>query len=144
METDTKNRTELKSYFVTNSIPTEGSFSNLIDAMLNQKDDGVVKLPGNPLCIEASGDDAGPKDAVHFYRDFADPEPDWTLNLNPLSNPDDPKSTRLGFSISDGKGNSRLFIDRSTGNIGIGVAAPTAQLSLGEWNAGSAGASISG
>ena len=49
MDVNTRNRAELKSYYVKNSIPTESNFAELIDGMLNQKDDGIVKLPGNPL-----------------------------------------------------------------------------------------------
>ena len=52
MELTTRDRTELKSYFVKNAIPTESNFSDFVDAVLNQKDDGIVKPPGNPLSIE--------------------------------------------------------------------------------------------
>ena len=43
MDIDKRNRTELKAYFVKNAIPTQSNFAELIDAMLNQKDDGIVK-----------------------------------------------------------------------------------------------------
>ena len=56
LTTDKKNRSELKTFFKTNAIPTEGNFADLIDAMLNQKDDGLVKLPNDPLCIEGDTD----------------------------------------------------------------------------------------
>jgi hypothetical protein len=130
MEVKTRNRTELKSYFVKNSIPTEGNFAELIDGMLNQKDDGFVKLPGNPLSIEAAGDAASEKKALNIYQGFGDPNPAWTLSLNPRSDPNVPGTAKLGFSISDGEGNSRLFIDRTTGNVGIGTTKPITILSI--------------
>src|SRR3954454_16627535 len=122
MDVTTRNRAQLKAYFVRNSIPTESNFAELIDGMLNQKDDGVVKLPGNPLTIEAAGDSASEKKALTIYQSFADPNPAWTLSLNLRRDPKDPGPDQLGLNISDGEGNSRLFIDRSTGNIGIGTA----------------------
>ena len=125
MEITKRNRTELKSYFVKNGIPTESNFADFIDGMLNQKDDGLVKLAGDPLSIEASGDDTSQKKAINFYQSFADPNPAWTLNLNPRRDPNDPGSARLGFNISDGEGSSRLFIDRNTGNVGIGTPEPS-------------------
>lgn len=124
MDVNTRNRAQLKSYFVKNSIPTESNFAELIDGMLNQKDDGVVKLPGNPLTIEAAGDSASEKKALMLYQSFGDANPAWSLSLNPRSNPQDPGTAKLGLNISDGEGNSRLFIDRNTGNIGIGTVAP--------------------
>ncbi len=124
MEVDTKNRTELKSYFVRNSIPTEGNFAELIDAMLNQREDGMVKLAGEPLSIEGSGDDTSQKQLIALYRNFADVVPSWVLSLNPHRDPRDPATGRPGFNIGDGEGNSRFFIDRDTGNVGIGTMEP--------------------
>jgi len=130
MDVNTRNRAQLKSYFVKNSIPTESNFAELIDGMLNQKDDGVVKLPGNPLTIEAAGDSASEKKALMLYQSFGDANPAWTLSLNPRTDPKDPNTAKLGLNISDGEGNSRLFIDRNTGNIGIGTTSPRGHLDV--------------
>ena len=97
MELNTRGRTELKSYFVKNAIPTESNFVDFIDAVLNLKDDGIVKPPGNPLSIEASGDDASQKKAINFYRSFADDKPSWVINLNPRSDPNKPDSRQAGI-----------------------------------------------
>ncbi len=126
MDINKRNRTELKSYFVKNAIPTESNFADLIEGALNQKDDGIVKLPGNPLGIEAAGDATSLKKAVNLYRNFNDANPDWTINLNPRSDPNDANTARPGFNISDGEGNSRFFIDRTTGNVGVGTTDPDA------------------
>jgi hypothetical protein len=125
MNITTRNRAELKSYFVKNAIPTESNFAELIDGMLNQKADGVVKLPGDPLSIEAVGDENSSKTALNFYRDITDSNPDWSISLNP------------GFSISDGENNSRLFIDRENGNVGMGTDKPQQKLVVvGKFNTG--------
>ena len=127
MEIAKRTRNELKSYFVKNAIPSATNFAELIEGSLNQRDDGIVKLPGDPLSIEAAGDaadDTSPKKVINFYHDFTDAAPAWVLGLNARRDREDPESTREGFNISDGAGNSRLFIDRKTGNVGFGTIEP--------------------
>lgn len=130
MDIDKKDRSTLKSYFRKNSIPTESNFADLIDGMLNQKDDGIVKLPGDPLSIAAAGDAAGPQKVINFYGNLAEANPAWMLQLNPRSDQNKPETAQAGFSISDGQGVSRLFIDKSTGNVGIGMIHPQAKLDI--------------
>ena len=124
MDINKKNRTDLKLYFVKNAIPTESNFADLIDAMLNQKEDGIAKLAGNPLCIEATGDPGGLRKAINFYESFGDANPAWAVSLNPRVTPGDPNTAKPGFAISDATGANRLFIDKTTGNVGIGTLAP--------------------
>lgn len=126
MEIKKRNRAELKSYFVKNAIPTESNFADLIDAALIQKSDGVAKLPGDPLSIEAVGDDNSRKQALSLYRSFTDNKPSWNLELSPRTAPSDPATARVGLGVTDGNGVCRLFIDAATGNIGIGTTAPAA------------------
>lgn len=132
MDVNTRNRADLKAFFVKNSIPTQSNFADLIDGMLNQKDDGFVKAKNLPLSIEAAdpGVADSEKKAVTIYQSFADPNPAWTLSLNPRTTPSDPKTAKLGFAISDGEGTNRLFIDRNSGHIGIGITAPTKRLHI--------------
>lgn len=128
MRIDKRSRAELKQYFVKNAIPTESNFAELIEGMLIQRDDGIAKLPNDPLSIEAAGDDAGQKKAIHFYNSFSDANPTWVLSLNPRQDPANAATARAGFSVSDGAGTSRLFIDRGTGNVGVATIAPRAAL----------------
>jgi hypothetical protein len=130
MDITQKNRTDLKRYFVKNAIPTESNFADLIDAMLNQKEDGITKPAGDPLSIEATGDASSLKKAINFYESFGDPNPTWVVSLNPRVNADDPGTAKPGFAVTDSKGTSRLFIDRSTGNVGIGTASPANKLHI--------------
>nr|VFJ43044.1 MAG: Chaperone of endosialidase [Candidatus Kentron sp. DK] len=124
MDITTKNRVDLKSYFVKNAIPTESNFADLIDAMLNLKEDGLIRQAGDPLSIEAVGDAASQKKVLNFYGNFTDDNPSWVLSLNPRSTPADPATAKPGFGINDGAGNNRLFIEPGTGNVGIGTNAP--------------------
>jgi hypothetical protein len=142
MDINTRNRTELKSYFTKNSIPTESNFAELIEGTLNQKEDGLVKSPGTPLSVEAAGDDSSPQKALNLYRDFSDPQPEWTLGLNLRVDPDEPMVP--GLSVTDGEGNSRLFIDRNTGNVGIGAVQPKAKLAINGLKVGETGLEVKG
>ena len=130
MQIDKRNRAELKRYFVKNAIPTESNFAELIDGMLSQRDDGIAKLPNDALSIEAAGDDTSQKKAIHFYGNFRDADPTWVLSLNPRQRPADPATARPGFSISDSAGNSRLFVERGTGKVGIGTVTPRGSLDV--------------
>jgi hypothetical protein len=130
MPFEKNNRTRLKSYFVKNAIPTEQQFAELMDGMLIQGDDGIVKPANDPLSIEASGDQSSQKKALHFYDSFTDAEPAWVLSLNPRQEPNNPATARRGLSIGDSTGTSRLFIDRASGNVGIGTLAPDVKLTV--------------
>lgn len=130
MNIDKRKRSELKQYFVKNAIPTESNFAELIDAMLSQKDDGIAKLPNDPLSIEAAGDATSQKKALHLYASFADTDPAWVLSLNPRQNPADPATAKAGLSVSDAAGNSRLFIEKGTGKIGVGTVTPASDLTI--------------
>ena len=123
-----KGRADLKGYFLKNAIPSEANFSDLIDSLLNQRDDGIVKSGSDPLSIEAAGDDTSQKKAINFYQDFADDKPSWVLSLRPRSDPKKPATGRPGFSIGDGDGRSRLFIESGSGRIGVGTVTPKARL----------------
>jgi hypothetical protein len=123
-------RTALKSYFVKNAVPTESNFAELIDAMLNQKEDGIAKLAGEPLSIQADGNDSSQKKAINFYKSFADLKPAWTVSLNPRVDPNTPATAKPGWSLGDADGNSKLFIDQNTGNLGIGTVTPAVKLDV--------------
>lgn len=124
MDIKKADRAALKSYFVKNAIPTESNFADLIEAGLNQKEDGIAKLPGEPLSLQAEGADVSLKKVLNFYRSFAEAKPAWTLSLNPRGQLNAPASARAGLSVGDGDGNSRLFIDQATGSVGIGTVEP--------------------
>src|SRR5688500_17501050 len=100
MENNKKDRTQLKSYFKANAVPTEQNFKDLIDANLNQKEDGIAKIPNGALAIQSA---STTEELIHFYKSFDDPNPTWKLSQKPTD--------RAGFNIADGTGQSRLFLE---------------------------------
>jgi hypothetical protein len=123
----TKTRQDLKAKFVRNAIPTEQDFKDLIDAPLNQSDDGIFRNSGEPLSIVAGSD--GQKRVLRFYGSppGGATAPDWLISLNPGQDPNDAATNRAGFGIADGAGATRLFLD-AAGNLGLGTNDPQAKL----------------
>ena len=130
MKIDKAGRDTLKGYFVKNAVPTASNFEDLVNAGLNQREDGIAKLPGEPLSLQADGDDVSQKKLLNLYRNFTDLAPAWSLALNPRANPADPATAKAGFSVSDATGVSRLFIDQTTGKLGVGMVAPAMTLDV--------------
>ena len=127
----TKKRQELRSRFVTNAIPQEGDYADLIAAGLNQADDGLLKLPDQPLALVAPKQPEKPNDAIGVLNFFVDPaatDPSWQLQLKGSGTP--------GIGLADQTKTTRLFLDGTTGNLGVGTAKPTHRLTVeGPWNA---------
>lgn len=124
MDINKKSRTELKAYFVKNAIPTETNFRDLVDAGINQKDDGLTKSAGSPLSIEAAS--TGERPVLQLYDNFTSAQaPSWVMSMLPGVTAGT-KVTGNGLSIGDGAGSAkaRLFIESATGNVGIGVTDP--------------------
>jgi hypothetical protein len=117
-----KNRTDLKSYFVKNAIPTEGNFVDLIDSQLNQAQDGVFKPDGEAFSVVTAPGDQ--KRALRLYASYPAANPDWMICLNPAQDPTAAGTSRPGFGVTDGAGKTRLFIDAATGRIGVGTNNP--------------------
>jgi hypothetical protein len=124
----TRNRSDLKSYFVKNAIPTEGNFADLIDSQLNQAQDGVFKPDGEALSVVAAP--GAQKRALRLYASYPASNPDWMISLNPAQDPADAATARSGLGIIDGAGRTRLFIDAATGQIGVGTNAPQVALDV--------------
>lgn len=130
MKIDKTGRDTLKGYFAKNAVPTASNFEDLIGAALNQRDDGIAKQPGEPLSVQADGDDTSQKKLLNFYRNFNDAQPAWTVSLSPRADPRNPATGRNGLGISDGAGVPRLFIDQTTGNLGVGTVTPEVRLDV--------------
>jgi hypothetical protein len=114
-----RNRTALKERFKKGSIPTEADFADLIDSTLNQAEDNIGKLPNDPLRITASGSE---ESLLNFYRTDGSAETlSWQIKQKPGGN--------AGLSIGDTTA-PRLFIQNSSGNLGIGSTTPAAKLDI--------------
>jgi hypothetical protein len=122
MADETRSRKELRNNFDANAIPGESDFAGLIEGTLNRRDDRIFKDQGKPLAIVAETET--PQGVIDFYGSPEDAKPSWSLSLKSC----DGKAT--GLTISDGGNNSWLFIDASTGNLGLGTTEPAAKLDV--------------
>lgn len=130
MEINKKNRTELKSYFLANKIPTQKHFEEFVEANLNQAEDGIAKVQGSPIALQAEGDSAGTQEVLNLFASFKDDNPCWSINLNPRVDAAVPGSNKPGLNIKDASEESKLFIQAATGNVGIGTIEPSSRLSI--------------
>jgi hypothetical protein len=110
-----KSRTDLKAQFGINYI-------NLIDSDLNQADDGVFKMAGEPLSLIAAAGVLKP--VLRLYSSYPSTNADWLFSLNPAQDPANPATCVPGLGITDGARNVRLFVDSGSGRIGVGTNAP--------------------
>ena len=117
-----RTRTELKGFFKKHAIPTESNFADFIESTFNQSEDGFFKPPNDPLSVKAVGPEEG---LIHFYREEQSAN---TLTWRILQKPTG--VTNAGLSIHEAGGDSRLFIESDTGNVGIGTPTPTRALSI--------------
>ncbi|MFK7787147.1 MAG: hypothetical protein AB8B56_18645 [Crocinitomicaceae bacterium] len=130
MEINKRNRTELKHFFKVNDKPTQEEFADFIDASINQAEDGLVKVEGDPLAIQAEGESVGSLGVIDIFNSFSDENPEWAINLNPRTDPELISSNQPGFNIKDVLGLSRFFIKAGNGNIGVGTIEPTSKLTV--------------
>jgi hypothetical protein len=117
----TKNRQELRSRFVRNAVPSEADFADLINAGLNQADDGLLKLSDGSLGLVRQSQ----KPEQPVLRFFADPAAEgaaWQVHLGAEEKPS------LSLGAADGK--PALFIDGATGNVGLGTDSLAAKLHI--------------
>jgi hypothetical protein len=118
----TKTRQELRSRFVRNAIPTEADFADLIAASLNLADDGLLKLPDQPLSLVRQKAD---QSVLRFFADSAVEGAAWQMQLIGSEKP--------GFGLTNQAGMTALFLDGATGNVGIGTSAtPQGKLTISE------------
>lgn len=129
MEINKTNRSELKSYFSANEKPTGDEFAEFIDAGLNQAEDGIAKIQGSPIALQAEGDESGTQDILNLFTSFTEENPSWILSLNPRVTAQ-ADSNQPGLNMADGAGASRLFIKAGSGEVGLGTLEPAARLTV--------------
>jgi hypothetical protein len=118
----TENRDTLKGHFTKNAIPTEANFAALIDAQLNQAEDGIFKDPNEPLSLRPSG--VLPALRLH-PSDAISASGHWSLYLTaPVS------GATPNLNIADDANNTHLFFNASSRYVGVGTATPTVKLEV--------------
>jgi hypothetical protein len=110
-----KGRAQIKRFFVKNAIPTEGNFADLIEAGINQRDDGLLKDKDQPLTLVAAPGEQ--RRVLQLYGDYSAASPDWLIALNPKV-PGAEDKTVAGLGVIDRKGKSRLVLDLN-GNLTV-------------------------
>ncbi len=135
-----KTRNELYEYFQTGDIPTESQFADLIDSYLQiSGEDGVhtfkpdsdtkrigigLSTPSAPLGIKSQGTS---EDWLGLHDQTADETLQWMINRAP----DGASNYGLNLSQQAATGpESRLFIQESTGNVGLGTLTPQQKLEI--------------
>lgn len=115
-----KKREELYDMFRQGAIPSGADFADFIKSQLNLLDDGlqISENADDPICLRGHGEGEN-------YLDLADVEGDTQWRL---SGYDEAITTKgLNFTADE---QSKLFIERETGNIGISTDHPEAKLHL--------------
>lgn len=115
MANTTRSRSELKRFFVRNAIPTESNFADLVDAQLNQSDDGIFKLPDQPLAVVAAPGEQ--RRVLQLYADYPAANPDWLLSLQPRLM-DGSRRTTAALGIAGADGTTRLLLSPE-GNLAV-------------------------
>src|SRR4051794_14091976 len=113
------NRTTLKGYFVTNAIPKQSDFADLIDSAFVQTEDSIRKQGSDPVAIQAQqADQNGIQQVLHFYKNFNDANAAWKLSLLTQNTTNPTNGLSIGNTPT---GQSSFFIKESDGSIGIGT-----------------------
>ncbi len=117
---DSKNRTQLQKLFKSGAKPSEADFKDLIDGSLNIADDGIEKPSGadKPLKVLTYGDQ---ENVLDIYTKDNNTHT-WRINQKPTAE-------TQGLNLETG-GSSKLFVESSTGNLGLGVTKPIAKLHI--------------
>jgi hypothetical protein len=114
-----QHRSTLKNYFLKRNIPKEGHFHDLIDSMINQKDDGLEKNQNEALKIKAEGKN---EELLNFYKNIDDLNSTWQIRQ--VS--DDGNE---GIEFYETGNGSAMFIEKG-GNVGVGKTQPNCKLDV--------------
>ena len=113
-----KNRTTLKNYFKKGSLPSENQFKDLIDSMLNMRDDGFEKTAKQGFKVAQLPEGK----LISFYEDLPIKNPIWSVKIHPKRD-----DSKLSFLNNDEKEILTLTPD---GNVGIKQNQPDFELDV--------------
>lgn len=130
-------RQSLYSFFETGDIPTQEEFADLIDSYVHREEDGVfiykledtikrfgvgIAQPPYRLGVAAEGET---QKLISLHDDEGVHK--WSLNMDPLVS--DLKGFNLAQETASGS-ESRLFVNHSSGNVGLGSLNPEQKLQI--------------
>lgn len=117
----------MHSHFLNGNVPTQLQFQELIDSTINQTDDGLLRLPGNPLRIQSQPSGTHTERLIAFSTSLENDPTLWEFtHTQPLH-----AAAGAGFGLSfNSQQGSRLFLSDSSGNVGIGTIEPLARLDV--------------
>lgn len=122
-----KNRKTLKRQFENGKMPSEASFHDLIESMVNKVEDGFAKDMQHGLLLSPQGDS---QRVMSFFERIDEDSPAWDIRLNPETENEKAEGIGFGEAGKDGEaGETRLFIENG-GNVGIGTINPNLKLQV--------------
>jgi microcystin-dependent protein len=113
---ETRTREELRDFFKKNMRPSEGDFADLIESLLNQKDDGFHKEPGKPLEIVAGPETNGRRPVLNLTESVKD-DPARLLHLDTGADGGLAVTDPAGSGIRLGSGNVEATSGGATANL---------------------------
>lgn len=113
-----KNRTTLKNYFKSGSLPSEDQFEDLIDSMLNMRDEGFEKSAREGFKVAQLPEGK----LISFFEDITVRNPIWSFKIDLKS-----ESRKLCLLNEDEKEILTLTPD---GNVGIKQNQPAFELEI--------------
>lgn len=114
-----QNRETLKNYFRKGTLPTEQSFNDLIDSLVNRVDDGMSKTTEHGLMLSPMGDS---ERLLSFYKSIEEKSPAWSINI-------DRGDGKLNITNSEGETKKILTLTKQ-GRVGVNVDDPESELDV--------------
>ena len=113
-----KNRTTLKNYFKSGSLPSEDQFEDLIDSMLNMRDEGFDKTAEQGFKVAQLPEGR----LISFFEDISIKSPIWSVKI-------DLKSGDRKFSFLN-KNDEEILTLTQDGKVGIKQNKPDFELDV--------------
>lgn len=123
-----RKREELYDKFRQGAVPSGADFADLIRSQLNLLDDGIdiSEDPEDPICFRAHG-------SKENLLDFSDQDNRRRWRISGRCEDE----SKEGFNIKADE-NSKLYIERESGNVGLSIDQPTAKLHIVQTSAADA------
>jgi len=112
-----QNRSSLKNYFKKGQLPSETSFFDLIDSMINKVDDGMAKTMEDGLKLSPIG---GSPKLISFYKKIEEKNPAWSIQV---------EKSDGNLNFNNHLGDSILSLSNA-GKVGINTNTPSSALDV--------------